>query len=232
MTPRSMPMYTITLDGTKTPKTKPSSKKRNWNMGTIVGSTIGGVAAIFVVIGIVAFLKRRRMLRRSRPRSIFSTDSMDAGPQMIVSPFDPNSFDQHSEILAEQQPLRIGEPEAAMFVHHRLSSSLPAVLPLPQPVAPVPVGLTDKEMARLRSEAFSSPEPHDFHVSALAVNMSEPTSTSESPLNAVTESGESLYDPRRLHLEFESLRREVERLRADGLPTAVTAPPSYAEGDG
>jgi hypothetical protein len=57
-------------------------------------------------------------------------------------------------------------------------------------------------------------------------------SQSTSPLNPVTEFGEPPYrdDTRRLHSEFESLRREVERLREEGF--VVTAPPSYAEGDG
>jgi hypothetical protein len=182
-------------------KTSLPSKKRNTNVGAIVGGTIGGVAA---VIGIVIFVQRRRRWGRSGPRSILSTDSVDLGPQMIVSPFDPNSFDANQDpgISAEQWPFVIGNPEAA----------------------PVPVGLSDKEIARLRAEALSSPQPHNFRISAL--NMSQSTS----PLIAVTESGESPYDTRRLHSEFESLRREVERLRAEGF--VVTAPPSYTEGDG
>jgi len=77
------------------------------------------------------------------------------------------------------------------------------------------------QMARLRAEALSSPEPHNLQASAL--NMSQSTS----PQNAVTESGGPPLDTRRFHSEFESLRREVERL---GL--VVAAPPSYAEGDG
>jgi hypothetical protein len=256
----------------------PSPKKTNRNVGAIVGDIIGGIAAIFAVIGIVTFVQRRRKWRRSKPGSILSTDSVDAGPQMIVSPFDPNSFDanQDSGLSAEQQPLVIGEPEPEMVALHRVSSSPPAVLPLLRPVAPVPVGLSDKEIARLRAEALRSPQPPNFPVPALnmsqstsplnavtesrespydtrrvpvglsgkevarlraealrspqphnfpalALNTSQPTSS----LNAVTESRESSYDTRRLRSEFESLRREVERLRAEGL--VVTAPPSYAE---
>ena len=188
-------------------------------MGAIV---LGCVAAIFAVIGIVTFVLRRHKWRRSRPRSILSTDS---GPQMIVSPFYLDSFDTNrdSRISAEQQPLVIGEPEAEMVALHPLSSSPHAILPLRQ-VAPVPVGLTDKEIARLRAEALSSPQSHIFRVSES--NMSRPTSS----LNAVAGSAESRFDTQRLHSEFESLRREMERLRQEGL--IVTTPPSYAEGDG
>jgi hypothetical protein len=189
----------------------------------IVGGTIG-VAATLAVIGIVILVQRRRGWRLSNPRSIFSTDSVDSGPQIIVSPFDPNfSFDtnRYSGTSAEQQPLVIGDPEAEMVSPHRLSSSPSAVLP--RQVAPVPVGLSDKEIARLRAETLSSPQALNFRASAL--QMSQPTS----PLNAVTRSGESQYDTRRLHTEFESLRREVEQLRAEGL---IAAPPGYVEGDG
>jgi hypothetical protein len=126
----------------------PSHRKRE--IGAIVGGVIGGVAAVFAVISITTFVQRRR--RRARPRSIltFSTDSREAGPELIVTPFDPYSYEaaQDSRILAEQQPLVPEEPEAEMAALHRLSSTPPTAFPLPQPGTPVPVGLTDKELAQ------------------------------------------------------------------------------------
>ena len=195
-------------------------------MGAIAGGTIVGVAAIFAVIGVVTFVHRQRRRRHSRPGSILSTDSGDAGP-MIVSPFDPNSFDANrrdSGISAEQQPLVIGDPEAEMVALHGRSYSMHAVLPplRQEPVAPVPAGLSDKELARLRAESLSSPQRQNFRISAL--NMSQPMP----PLNTFTGPGEPALDTRRLHSEFESLRQEVVRLREEGM--AFVAPPSYAEG--
>ena len=199
-------------------------------MGAIIGGTLGGVAAIFAVVGVVTFVQRRRRRRRSRPRSIlsFSTDSMDVGPQLMVTPFDPSSSEttQVSGISAEQQPLVIGDPNAEIVALQHLSSSPPSILPLSPPVAPVPVGLSDKEMARLRTEALNSPQPR--HIGVSTSNASQ----SMSSPSAVTESGEAMspYDTRRLHSEVESLRREMERLRAEGL--VIAAPPSYTEGNG
>jgi hypothetical protein len=203
----------------------PSHRKRD--IGAIVGGVIGGVAAVFAVISITTFVQRRR--RRARPRSIltFSTDFREAGPELIVTPFDPYSYEaaQDSRILAEQQPLVPEEPEAEMVALHRLSSTPPTAFPLPQPETPVPVGLTDKELARLRAEGLNSQQSRDLGVSSS--NVLESTS---SP-NAIPESREAPYDPRRLHSEVESLvRREMERLHAEGLVNA--APPSYREGDG
>jgi len=201
-----------------------SPKKQNKNTGAIAGGTIVGVAAIISVIGIVAFVQRRRRRRQYKRESILSGDSVDAGPQMIVSPWDPNSLDANRNpgISAERQPLVIGEPETAMVALHHLSSSPPPELPLLQQVAPIPVGLSDKEIARLRAETLSSPQPRNL-VSALNV------SQSTSHQNAVTESGESTLDTRRLRPEFEPLRREVGPLPEKR--SAVGAPPSYAEGD-
>jgi hypothetical protein len=199
----------------------PSPKKQN-NLGAIFGGAIGGIAAIFAVVGIVTFVQRRRRRKRL---PIFSVDFVDADPRMIVSPFNLNPFDanQASGIPAEQQPLVIGDPEAERVAFQHLPSSPPAELPLLRQVAPVPARLSDKEAARLRAEALSSPQPDNLQV---ALNTSQSTSL----LNAVTKSGESPSDTRRLHSEFESLRREVERLREEGL--VVAAPPSYTEGDG
>ena len=211
-------MQTINADGLPG-KNSTSHKKRN--IGAIVAGVVGGVAAAaFAVISTTTFVRRRR--RRARAKSIFS-DFRAAGPELIVTPFDPFTYEalQDSTILGSQQPL---VTEAEMIaLHHR--SSTPTAAALPQPGTPVPVGLSDKEIARLRAEGFNSQQSHNPEVSSSNVLQST------SPPNAVPESREAPYDPRRLHSEVETLvRQEMERLHAEGL--VIAAPPSYAEGDG
>ena len=143
----------------------PSPKKRNINVGLIVGGTLGGVvAAIFAVIGVFTFVQRRR--RRSRPKlSIWSSSngSVDAGSQMIVTPWHPNSSEatEDSGFSADQQSSVIRDPEVEMAALHRRSFSLPAPSPLLPPEGSV-VGLSDEELARLRAEAPSFPLPHNL----------------------------------------------------------------------
>ena len=120
-------------------------------------------------------------------------------------------------------------PEGDMVALHRLSQTPtpPNVLPRSRPPAPIPAGLSSKQVARLRAEALAGGSPQRSR-SGSSTNVSHSESTS-SPENAVTESGEakSSLDTRRLHSEVESLRREMERLRAEG--AIVEAPPSYTE---
>ena len=132
---------------------------------------------------------------------------------------------------AEQQPLMTSDegPEGEMIALHRLSQNTtpPDVLPRSRPAPPVPAGLSSKEMARLRAEALAGGSSRQSH-NGSSSNLSHPEFTS-SPENVVTESGEatSSLDTRRLHSEVESLRREMERLRAEGV--IIEAPPSYTE---
>ena len=248
------------------------SKKRSSKVYAIVGGTIGGVVVVGAIfVGTVTFVQRRWRRKRSskpRPRSLLSlsNDSMDSRPQMITAPFDPNSSEetQDSGFSAEQQSLAIGDPEAERAALHRRSFYLPAVSPLLPPegsvpvgfsdkelarlraemdalhrrsswlhtVSPllppegsVPVGLSDKELARLRAEAPSSPLPDNVRVSR-----SNPSLSTSSP-TVVTESGgltTLLHHTRRLHLDVESLRYEMEhrllelnRIHAEGFESGA-----------
>jgi hypothetical protein len=204
-------------------KNKSTSHTKS-NIAAIVGGVIGGIAALLSVVGIALFVQRRRW-RRSRPRSILS-DSMEAdSDMMMVTPYNtvPSQAIQDSRTWAEQQPLVSEDPGAEMVAPHDLSSTPPTLLPRSRAVAPFPVGLSGKEIARLRAEALNSHHSHNNSTSNVSL-----TTSSE---NAAPESSgaNSSYDSWRLHTEFESLRREVELLRTEGV---VPAPPSYTEGDG
>jgi hypothetical protein len=239
-TSRRAPVLTINANGDLT-RRRPSGRKRD--IGAIVGGIICGVAAIFAVIGVVIFLQRRR--RWDRPKSVLSspTDSREAGPLALVTPSDLNlnspGLPRDAGVPPEQQPLVDDNPDTGMVTphrrssssfSHRLSSSSPTILPLPQPVEPVPVGLSDKEIARLRAQTLGP----GFQQPQTRSNVSQPETTSSA--NAAIEYGEasSSYETRRLQSEVESLRREMDRLREiERLRAEVVteAPPSYTEGD-
>jgi hypothetical protein len=168
--------------------------------------------------------------------STADSNSIEADPHVIVTPFDPNSYSSEeitqgsrNSARAEQQPLIATDgPEGEMVALHHLSptSTPPNVLARSRPAGPVPAGLSSKEVARLRAEARARGSPQQPHNgSSPNVSHSESTSSAE---NAVTESGEatSSFDTRRLHSEVESLRREMERLRAEGV--VIEAPPGYS----
>ncbi|KAF8491806.1 hypothetical protein F5888DRAFT_1733240 [Russula emetica] len=206
-----VPNKTIIVDVTPTDLLSP--RTRNKNVGAIVGGIISGVAAIFAVIGIATFVQRQRRRKRKpkpnrvRPMSSFSTDSIQAGS---VTPFNPNfpeaTQDSMAGITTEQQPIS-------------------------QPMAPVPVGLSGKELARLRTEVLTSQQADNPRGRGSGSNV--PQLTLSPTAVRVAETGEAALpsDTRRLHSEVESLRREMERFRAEGL--AIAAPPSYStQGDG
>jgi hypothetical protein len=145
-----------------------------------------------------------------------------------VTPFYYPDFPEATQdtgITAELRPYITEEPGAETVVLRRLSSSSPILLPISRPVAPVPVGLSDKELALLRAEALISQQPDEPRDSTSNVPWSTLSPT------AVAETGGAVLpsDTRRLHSEVESLRREMERLRAEGL--VISAPPSYMEGN-
>jgi hypothetical protein len=185
----------------------PSHRTRNKNVGAIVGGIIGGVAAIFAVIGIISFVQRqrRRKPKPNRPEPIvsFPTYSIQANPRITATHPNFPEATQDSGITTKQQPIS-------------------------PPVAPVPVGLSDKELARLRRAPLTSQQADNSRGSA---SNAPQLTLSPTVVQAAETGGAALpSDTRRLHSEVESLRREMERLRAEGL--VIAAPPSYTEGDG
>jgi hypothetical protein len=194
----------VLLNIPTTTTTKTTTSQTKSNIPAIAGGVIGGVAAILSVIGIFIFVRRRR--RQGTPKSTTSSNSV----QVITTPYNP---------IASEATLPV----------NRLAETLVEQFPLSQPVAPVPAGLSAKEIARLRAQTLGPQPSH-------GPSTSDVSQSTPAPPNAVNESGgeTSPYDVRRLvHSEVETqVRREMERLRGEGLVTVPGAPPSYTEGDG
>ncbi|KAH9000736.1 hypothetical protein EDB86DRAFT_2906085 [Lactarius hatsudake] len=198
------PVVQITVNATTS-----SSSKAASHTGAIAGGIAGGVVALILLVGTVAFVRRRRQddFRKSAGTSI------SGSPVMTVTPFNP--------ALAEAAPLEEG-PRFGTASDRPTSSSGP-LLPPSQSVAPVPVGLTSKELARLRSTAIRSP------LTSHAQTSSQPTY----PLHITIDTGAGspstpTPETRRLQSEVESLRRAMQELRAE----RFEAPPSYGTGGG
>lgn len=120
------------------------------------------------------------MQRRDRP-----TNSIHASARMIVTPFDPDfSEGTHDTGTTEQQPLVTeGPAETVAFLHP--SSTPTIVLPILRPMRPS-VGLSDKEIARLRTlaEVPTPQQPDNLQDSTLSV--SRPGRPMSSPTDAET----------------------------------------------
>ena len=200
------PVLTIKANGTTGARKQPAAPSHT---GAIAGAVAGGVAATVLVIGAIVFVRRRRRLSRCKSAgSKISTSFVEGGPSVTVTPFNLSTLDttqQGSDSSTEQQQLR-------------LSSTPAPALPRSRPVAPVPPGLSSKELARLRAEAQQTYTQHS----------SDTTQSSSTPTVFTAQSGAtSPSDTRRLESEVESLRREMLQLRTERLEP----PPSYTSGD-
>ncbi|KAH9059276.1 hypothetical protein EDB87DRAFT_1832226 [Lactarius vividus] len=176
-----------------------TSSKTTSHIGAVAGGTAGGVAVLFVVVGTIALVRRRQ-------RQTFFRKS--DGP-----PFSGAAMVAHPEITVT--PFNLAPVEAAP-------------LPPSQVAAPVPVGLTSKALARLRSlrSAAVCSRPTRSRPSSGGSQHTDSPTISRS---GTTERGTAtLPQTRRLQMEMETLRHEMQELRAE----RFEAPPSYGTGDG
>jgi LPXTG-motif cell wall-anchored protein len=205
--------------------------------GAIIGGVIVAVAAVLIVIGALVLLRRRRLRlrRRKSVQSSFSTHLVDRGPS-VITPFDSVPLyptHQGSDSWTERQQLLSESTDTEASPDPHTLSSAPAVLPRLRPVPPVPPGLSDKQLARIRTEALSSQQT-DSHQSPNSNQSPDPSSNPSSSQSSgsrsvVTEQSgvRSPTETRRLQSEVELLRREMQQLRTE----RFEAPPSYTEGD-
>ncbi|KAI0299461.1 hypothetical protein B0F90DRAFT_1818200 [Multifurca ochricompacta] len=171
--------------------------------GAVVGGILGGIGALFLVTGAIAFVWRRR--RRNMSKSVRSSFS-----SVVTEAAECNVWTER-----QSGPFQ----EATTFQVGNTNDPSPTSLPLHPTLPSVPIGLSGKELARLRTEALRSQRTH----SRSASNTPQPTHPRLSRQRGAW--GRHRPKTRRLQSEVESLRREMQRLREE----RHEAPPSYME---
>ncbi|KAH9066439.1 hypothetical protein EDB87DRAFT_1828453 [Lactarius vividus] len=179
---------------------------------------LSGVAALLVIMAITLVVWRRR---RQRHRRTFAGPSsfegvMSQETQLIVTPFSPTG-----STLTEVAPLDAGpRTDSQQWLVNRSSSEDPQ--PPLRGVVSVPVGLSSKELARLRSVVNESrSQPTDGRPSNSPLSATTNRDALGGAAGAATSSSEA-----RILSEVNILRDEIRRLHAE----ISEPPPSYASG--
>ena len=177
----------------------------------VSGGVIGGVAALLAIVTIALAIWHRR--RQSHGRTDFGSsflrESTDPGTQVTVTPFSPIML-----TLTEATLLAAGtQIDFQQRLSHRPSSLEDLLLPL-QRVQSVPVGLSSKELVRLRSQPLDGAPP----------DLPLADTIGGDALDGVVVATTSLSEARRLQLETNFSRHEIQQL----LSERSESPPSYA----
>ncbi|KAH9079603.1 hypothetical protein EDB83DRAFT_1292614 [Lactarius deliciosus] len=182
-----------------------------------IRGVLSGVAALLVIVAITLVVWRRRRQRHRRTFIGPSSFEEVMGTQVTVTPFNPTG-----STLTEVAPLDAGPRTVPQqWSVHRSSPSEDPLLPLRGMVS-VPVGLSSKELARLRSVVNESrSQPMDGRPS----NSPLTTTTDRDALGDVAGAATSSSEARILS-EVNILRDEIQRLHAE----ISEPPPSYASG--
>jgi hypothetical protein len=200
----------ISANLTTTTTTAGTSSKSH--VGAIVGGVIGGLAAL-IAISTITFITWRR--RRQDPASAgYSSEYIQRHPEVAVTPFNPMGSTVTCGTAVSDAASQATEQQQQQLVSSSEGSSSPSFLR-------VPAGLSGKELAQLRS---TRSQPSQSPNSESAPNTSPPAATTDRS-SAVPPS----QDQRPWQSDVESLRREMEQLRAERLEPE--APPSYFTGE-
>jgi len=181
--------------------------KTTSHIGALAGGIAGGAALVILAIGAIAFVRLRR-----RQGSALSPMA-----EATLTPFNPTLT--YTSPLEQQRSYAVGMPAAPS--NHGPSSSRPLFQSSPRAES-IPVDLSAKELARLRSRAMHT-QPNPVGASSSSLQPTLP------PL-VTTVSDEVAPARTSLQSEVEYLRLEVERLRAQQVHVErFEAPPSYGE---
>ena len=193
--------------------------------GDTIRGILGGVAALLVIVAVALVVWRRQ--RQSHRRTSVGPSSlgevMSQGTQATVTPFNPTG-----STLTEVAPLDAGpQTDLQQRLVHR-SSSEDSPLPL-RGVVSVPVGLSSKELARLRSLANGSlSQPMDGRPSnpPLTVTATTDRDAVGGAAAAATSSPEARLFQSEVNVLRHEIMHEIQRLHAE----ISESPPSYASG--
>ena len=198
-----------------------TSSKATSHTGAISGGIAGGVATLILMVGTIAFVQRRRRLdhiQNSAGSSFTGTTDSEALPQTTVMPFNltPDGW----------APLEVGSQVRTTNDGPLTFEPLP---PLPAHcAAPVPVGLSGKELALLRSATVLSP-PTPPRTSSSGFQPNYPPAVDATEGITLTPTPEAQRPPwHPWQMAVESLQREVQELRAE----RFEGPPSYGQLEG
>jgi hypothetical protein len=172
------------------------------------GVIIGIVAAILAVIGVVVLLWHRWQIRKHKSSQYpFSRSRAKGGPSATVTPFIHHTRHQGSDPPMEQR---------------QLPSELPA--------SPIPIGLSSKGLARLRTEALGPQHTDSRATLDTSRFSSSPTLVAVTP-TVISDQNRVVppSDTQRLRSEVEFLRREMQRLQVR--KERFEAPQSYIAED-
>ncbi|KAH9020438.1 hypothetical protein EDB85DRAFT_520999 [Lactarius pseudohatsudake] len=209
------PVVPITPDPTATG----TSSTPHTSLSVVTKGVIGGFAAVLVigVIALVVWRQRRRGYRRTSAEPSFPSEVVSA---VTVTPFDP------TRSITTEMALHLAGPQtdSQQLLSHRPSSRDDSPLPLGRAVT-IPVGLSDKELARLRSLANG---PHSQPTDGQPSNPLLTVTTDRGELGGVAGAATSPSEAQRLQLENNFLRHEIQQLRVE----RSESPPSYASDTG
>ncbi|KAH9180839.1 hypothetical protein EDB89DRAFT_69609 [Lactarius sanguifluus] len=202
------PVVLITADPTATG----TSTTPHTGLSVVTKGVIGGVAASLAIgaIALVVWCQRRRGYRRTLASAEPSFQS-EVVSEVTVTPFDP------TRPITTAIALHLAGPQtdSQQLLLHRPSSRDDSPLP-------IPVGLSDKELARLRSLANG---PRSQPTDGQPSNPLLTVATDRGELGGVAGAATSSSEAQRLQLENNFLRHEIQQLHVEGFP------PSYASSD-
>ncbi|KAH9026765.1 hypothetical protein EDB85DRAFT_163077 [Lactarius pseudohatsudake] len=209
------PVVLITPDPTATG----TSSKPHTSLSVVAKGVIGGVTALLVIgaIALVVWRRRRRGYRRTSAEPLSPSDVVS---EVTVTPFDSTGPITNGIALHLAGPLT----DSQQLLFHRPYSPDGSPIPLRRAV-PIPVGLSDKELARLRSlENGPRSQPMEGQPSNPLLTIT----ADRGELGGVAGVATSSFDAQRLQLENSFLRHEIEQLRVE----RSEFPPSYASDTG